>query len=145
MWTRINENWIIINDMGNGMILFYVSHCDFIKAFGIRRRRKWKAKKTVIHGNMQKFLCQFTELRTVAFMEIMIFCVKDAEWKEILVGEQWHSIEMMAYFKFKSELQSHTYILLSRTWASKYERFSESIEIHKWHFRWGWELWLKEM
>lgn len=65
--------------MGNGMILFYVSHCDFIKAFGIRRRRKWKAKKTVIHGNMQKFLCQFTELRTVAFMEIMIFCVKDAE------------------------------------------------------------------
>lgn len=72
-------------------------------------------KKTVIHGNMQKFLCQFTELRTVAFMEIMIFCVKDAEWKEISVGEQWHSIEMMAYFKFKSELQSHTYILLSRT------------------------------
>lgn len=58
---------------------------------------------------MQKFLCQFTELRTVAFMEIMIFCVKDVEWEEISVGEQWHSIEMMAYFKFKSELQSHTY------------------------------------
>lgn len=87
-----------------------------------------------------------TELRTVAFMEIMILCVKDAEWKEISVGEQWHSIEMMAYFKFKSELQSHTYILLYLAHEpAKMKDFPNQLKFISGIFDGGWELWLKEM